>query len=389
MKYDVIIIGSGFAGSILARELAETGKNILVLEKRSHIAGNMFDEVNEDGILIQRYGPHSFHTNDEEVYQYVTRYCEMVPNRLTYRAIVKGIAVPCPFNFVSIRMLYEKDAAEELIARLLKAFPGQSQVAIFELLESEDPIIREYAEMLFEEDFRPYTAKQWGRKPEEIDPSIIRRVPVLLNERDSYFDDKYECHPKGGYTTIFKRLLDHPLIHVETNIDALPKIQFDDARRKIAFDGDASIHLIYTGAIDELFDCRYGALPYRSLEFKWETHPVDSYQETAIVAYPKNAEFTRITEFKKLPHQHVPGKTVIAKEYPHAYDKNAEKGKEPYYPIGSAVNYELRDRYFELAGKYDNLTTCGRLADYKYYNMEDVVRRALDVADQLKQRLPL
>ncbi len=387
MQYDVIIVGSGFAGSILARELAEVGKRILVLEKRAHVAGNMYDEVNKDGILIQRYGPHSFHTNDSEVYEYVTQYCEMKPYRLSYRAIVKGQPVPCPFNFTAIRMLYEAQAAEELIDRLKKQFPGQEKVAIFELLECEDAIIREYAEMLFEEDFRPYTAKQWGMKPENVDPSIIRRVPVLLNERDSYFDDTYECHPVGGYTTIFRRMLDHPLITVEMEIDALPRIQFHDEKGMVSFDGHSNIHLIYTGAIDELFECRFGPLPYRSLFFEWETHNQDSYQETAIVAHPKDADFTRITEFTKLPIQHVPGKTVIAKEYSFAYDKHAEKGNEPYYPIGGPVNNELRDRYLQLAKQYRNLTTVGRLADYKYYNMEDVVRRALDVAVKLKSEL--
>lgn len=387
MSYDVVIVGTGFAGSILARELAETGKRILMLEKRAHIAGNMFDEFDEDGVLIQRYGPHSFHTNDPAVFEYVSRYAEWTPYRLTYRAIVMGQPVPCPFNFTAIRMLYEPDTAEDLIARLQKQFPGQEKVAIFELLESSDPVVREYADMLFEEDFRPYTAKQWGRRPEDIDPSIIRRVPILLNERDSYFDDTYECHPNGGYTALFRRMLDHPLISIHTQIDALPLIQFDDENGRVSFDGQSDMHLIYTGAIDELFECKYGALPYRSLHFEWEKHAVDSYQETAIVAHPKDADFTRITEFTKLPVQHIPGKTVIAKEYPFAYDKNAEKGNEPYYPIGGPDNRELFNKYLELAESYSNLTTCGRLADYKYYNMEDVVRRALEVVEKLKGEL--
>jgi UDP-galactopyranose mutase len=347
----------------------------------------MFDEFDEDGILIQRYGPHSFHTNDEEVYNYVSKYAEWSPYRLTYRAIVKNMQVPCPFNFTSIRMLYEPKAAETLIGRLKEAFPDQKQVAIFELLESKDDIIREYAEMLFEEDFRPYTAKQWGRRPEDIDQSIIRRVPVLLSERDSYFDDAHECHPNGGYTAMFRRLLDHPLIKIKMGIDALSLIEFDDKSGRVSFKGNPDVHLIYTGAIDELFECRFGSLPYRSLHFEWEKHHQDSFQETAIVAYPKDADFTRITEFTKLPIQFTPGKTVIAKEYPLAYDKNASKGNEPYYPIGGPNNHELRDQYLALAAKYSNLTTCGRLADYKYYNMEDVVRRALEVFNDLKAKL--
>ena len=384
MTPDAVVVGAGFAGSILARELAESGKDVLVLDRRQTIAGNMYDEVNADGVLIQRYGPHSFHTNDRAVYEYICRFAQMEPYRLTYRAIVRGIPVPCPFNFTAIRALYPPEQAEDLIRRLKAGFPDKKQVAVFELLDFPDPVVKEYAEMLFEEDFRPYTAKQWGRKPEEIDPSIIRRVPVLLNERDSYFDDLYECQPRHGFTAMFGRMLNHARITVRTGIDALPHLSFNEADGLVLFDGAKVPYVIYTGALDELFQCRFGSLPYRSLHFEWESLAMDSFQETAIVAYPKEAAYTRITEYTKLPLQHVPGKTVIAREYPLAYDRAAEKGNEPYYPIANAENHALRDRYLELAKRYRNLTLCGRLADYQYYNMEDVVRRALEVAGRLR-----
>ncbi|MEO3947281.1 UDP-galactopyranose mutase [Gorillibacterium sp. CAU 1737] len=379
MIHQAVIIGSGFAGSILARELSEAGLRVLVVDKRDHIAGNMYDELDETGILIQRYGPHSFHTNDKEVYDYICKYAEFRPNRLTYRAVVNGIEVPCPFNFTSIEMLYPADEAADLINRLQQAFPGQQQVAIFELLESKDEKIHSYAKMLFEEDFRPYTAKQWGRKPEEVDPSVIRRVPILLNRRDSYFDDQYEVHPVGGYTKLFERMLDHAAITVELNIDALEHLRLDEEKGRAVWKGDENIPVFYTGPIDELFDCCFGKLPYRSLHFEWKTKNVDSYQETAIVAWPKDKEYTRITEFSKLPVQETRGKTVIALEYPLPYDKSADRGNEPYYPISNLETAELRSRYQKLASHFDNLVLCGRLADYKYYNMEDVVRRTLDV----------
>lgn len=384
MNYDFVIVGSGFAGSVLAHEMALIGKRVLVVEKRNHIAGNMYDEYNEDGILVQRYGPHSFHTTKPEIFEYVSQFAEMKPFQLTYRAIVKGIPVPCPFNFTTIRMLYSGEAAEDLINRLKQAFPGQAKVAIFELLESEDPIIREYAEMLFEEDFRPYTAKQWGRRPEDVDQSIIRRVPLLMSDYDGYFDDPYQCHPVGGYTKMFEKILNHPLISVKTGIDALEHIEFNEDQGVVSYDGSSDFHVIFTGPIDELFDCQFGALPYRSLHFEYESLPVDSYQETPIVAHPKNAEFTRITEYKKIPVQNVPGKTLIAREYSVDYDKNAEIGNEPYYPIGGPDNRILRDKYLDLVEKYRNLTTCGRLADYKYYNMDDAIKRALEVSEKLK-----
>mgnify|MGYP000891221662 CR=1 FL=1 len=386
MRPDAVVAGAGFAGGILARELAEAGENVLVLERRQTIAGNMFDEVNADGILVQRYGPHSFHTNDRAVYDYVCRFAQMEPYRLTYRAIIKGIPVPCPFNFTAIRQLYPPEKAEELIHRLRAGFPDRTQVSVFGLLDSPDPVVKAYAEMLFEEDFRPYTAKQWGRRPEEIDPSVIRRVPVLLNERDSYFDDLYECQPRHGFTRMFDRMLRHARIEVRTGIDARSRLSFDEAAGLVRFDGAEIPRVIYTGALDELFQCRFGPLPYRSLRFEWESLPVDSHQETAIVAYPKGAAYTRITEYTKLPPQYAPGRTVIAREYPLAYDRAAEEGNEPYYPVAGAESHALRDRYLDLAKRYRNLTLCGRLADYRYYNMEDVVRRALEVAGRLTDR---
>lgn len=374
----VVVVGAGFSGSILARGLAESGHRVLVLEKRGHVAGNMYDEPDERGILVQRYGPHTFHTDRREAYDYVCQFASMKPYTLTYRTVMKGIPVPCPFNFQTIRMLYPEKEAEALIHRLKQNFPGRDSVAIFELLESEDETIRSYASLLFEEDFRPYTAKQWGKNPEEIDKSVIRRVPVLLNDRDSYFSDKYECLPDGGFTKMFRNMLDHPNIRIVTSCDALQKIAFDEEKGTVSYEGRDSIRLIYTGAIDEFFQCRFGRLPYRSLFFEYRSIPQKSFQKTAIVAYPKNTDYTRITEYTKLPPQRCGERTVIAVEYPLPYVPQASKGNEPYYPIPSPESLALYGKYKSYASKFRNLILCGRLADYKYYNMDDAVLHALE-----------
>lgn len=380
MAYEVIVVGSGFAGSIFARECAQAGKKVLLLEKRSHHGGNMFDEY-EDGVLVQRYGPHSFHTKNEEIFRYLCGFGSFAPYRLTYRAVIRGMPVPCPFNFTAIELLYPKEHARALIERLTERFPGVNQVPVFELLESDDALIREYGEMLFEEDFRPYTSKQWGKKPEEIDKSVIRRVPVLLNYRDSYFDDPFEYQPVGGFAKLLGNMIDHPNITLKLQTDALPHISLNPDGGTASYQGDEDILLVYTGPLDALFGYRFGRLPYRSLTFRYETHPVRDYQETAIVAHPKEKPYTRITEFTKLPPQEVGEKTVIAREYPEEYDPS--RGNEPYYPIANQENFALRDRYRQLAAQYKNLILCGRLAEYQYYNMDQVIAHALEAVQKV------
>lgn len=219
-NYDVVIVGAGFSGSILARLIAEEKKKrVLLIEKRDHIAGNMYDFYSE-GILVQKYGPHTFHTNKRHIFDFIQKFIEMQPYSLTYRAILKGIPVPCPFNLDTIEQIYSKEEAQHLIVELEKAFPNRVSIPIFELLESDNRAIKDYARMLFEEDFKPYTSKQWGKFPEEIDESILKRVPIILNRRDTYFDDLYEVLPKGGFTELFKSILNHPNITVKLNEDA-------------------------------------------------------------------------------------------------------------------------------------------------------------------------
>jgi UDP-galactopyranose mutase len=381
INYDIVVIGSGFSGSILARLFAEEqNKKILLIEKRNHFGGNMFDYL-DDGILVQKYGPHTFHTNKDHVYDFISKYAKMVPYKLTYRAILKGIPVPCPFNFETIRMLYNPEDAEILIEELKKSYIGREAVPIFELLESPNEIVSLYAKMLFEEDFKPYTSKQWGKNPDEIDESILKRVPVILNSRDTYFNDKYEVQPEFGFTNLLLNIIDHPNITCVKDVDALQFIEI--INNQIIFDKKLC-PVIYTGPIDALFQNEFGQLPYRSLHFVNKHLPVKSFQDTAIVAYPKDVEYTRITEYTKLPIQDVGERTFISYEYPLQYNPLADKGNEPFYPIVSNENMEIYKLYLEKAKQIKNLVICGRLADYKYYNMDEVIDRTLNLYESIK-----
>lgn len=374
MKYDIIIVGSGFAGSTIAYKAAKNGKKVLVLEKREHIAGNMYDYIDENGILVQKYGIHSFHTNNENVYEFINEIGDWQEYKLRARVYIDGKYTPSPFNFKTIDDFFEASKAEEIKQHLKNKYPDRNSVTIVELLECDDDVIKSYAEFLFEKDYRPYTSKQWGIKPEELDISVLKRVPVRLDYTDGYFDDKYQLMPKTSFYDIFKNMLSSENIEVVTSCDANEKIKF--LENEIYFENEKlDIPLVYTGPIDELFEFEFGKLPYRSLKFDFQTHNVDSYQETSGVVYPMAKDFTRIIEFKKIPIQNIKGVTSIVVEYPVKY----ADGNEPYYPILTNDSILKYNNYLELSKKYRNLYLCGRLADFKYYNMDNVVERALAV----------
>lgn len=381
LDYDIVIVGSGFSGSIMARLFAEEqNKKILLIEKRDHFGGNMYD-YKDEGILVQKYGPHTFHTNKEHIYKFISRFANMIPYKLTYRAILKGIPVPCPFNFETIKLLYNPEDATKLIDELELSYQGREAVPIFELLESQNETVSGYAKMLFEEDFKPYTSKQWGKNPDEIDASILKRVPIILNSRNTYFNDTYEAQPEFGFTNLMLNIIDHPNIKMIKNIDALDYLEINE--NKIVFDGHIC-PVIYTGPLDALFNNEFGQLPYRSLHFINEHLPIKSFQETAIVAYPKDVAYTRITEYTKLPIQEVGDRTFISYEYPLQYNPMAEIGNEPFYPIISSQNTEVYKLYLEKAKQIENLVICGRLADYRYYNMDEVIERTLNLYESIK-----
>lgn len=382
--YDYIIVGAGLAGGILARKIAENhGKRILIVERRDHIAGNTFDFEDEHGIKTQKYGPHVLHTNVDEVYEFVTQFCEPIQYRTKCEAVIDGISTPSPFNFKTIDQFYNETEAKKLKDKLISYYYNRPSVTVVEMLESTDDDIRGFAEFLFEKDYKLYTAKQWNLSPEEIDPSVLKRVPIVLSYGDTYFYDKYEFMPKDGFVEMYKRIIDYPGIEVCLGVDALEHIDIDEDNGKVKWDGEYQ-NIIYTGAIDELFEYKFGVLPYRSLHFKFESIEKDSFQNVAIVAYPQVEGYTRITEYTKMPNQNCNGWTNVAYEFPVAYDKKSELGNEPYYPVLTEESMEMYEKYKTHAKKFDNLTLCGRLADFKYYNMDQVILRTLRVYDEME-----
>ena len=384
-RYDCLVIGAGMAGAMAARELAERGgKRVLVLERRNHVGGNAYDCFDKAGVLIHKYGPHIFHTNNKRVFDYLSRFTAWLNYQHRVVANIPDgegrLELPVPFNLISLRTVFPPEQAANLKEKLLAAYGPERKVTILELRENSDPEIRALADYVYEHVFVRYTMKQWGQKPEEIDPATTARVPVFLSEDCRYFQDDYQGMPLEGYTPMFQRLLDHPDITVETGVDAADRLKLADG--KLLLDGEAfDGTVIYTGAPDELFGCKYGRLPYRTLDFVFETHPVDFWQSHGTVNYTVDQDYTRITEFKYLTGQELPGVTTIMKEYSRAYTGAA--GEVPYYAIINDDNNALYARYKAEADQYPNLHLLGRLAEYKYYNMDAIAARALELCDEL------
>lgn len=385
-NYDYIIVGAGLAGGILARKLAENNnKKILIVERRNHIAGNTYDFDDEHGIKVQKYGPHVLHTNSEEVYKFLTQYCNPVDYRTKCEAVIDGISTPSPFNFKTIDQFYSADKAEVLKNKLLEYYNNRPSVTVVEMLESTDEEIKGFAEFLFEKDYKLYTAKQWNLKPEEIDPSVLKRVPIVLSYGDTYFYDKYEFMPQDGFVSLYESIINYPGIDVKLEVDALEHLSVDSDEGVIKWDSE-TVNIIYTGAIDELFNYKFGLLPYRSLYFDYKSLNETDFQNVAIVAYPQVDGYTRITEYSKMPVQNCSGWTTVAYEYPVPYDKKAVVGKEPYYPVLTEESMNTFTLYKEYAKKFTNLTLCGRLADFKYYNMDQVILHTLELYETMEVR---
>lgn len=376
---DCLVIGCGLSGAVLARHLAEQGKRVTIWERRDHIGGNMYDYVDKYGVLVQQYGPHIFHTSVQRVWEYMNRFEQWQDYKLVCGAVWDGKYTPTPFNFTTIDTFYEADKAAALKEKLTAAFAGRETATVVEVLEHPDPDIRGYAEFLFANDYAPYTAKQWGMDPKDIDPSVLKRVPLRFSYDQGYFSDKYEAMPQHSFTRFFENLLDHPNISVQLGVEALEHLKVDNDR--LLLDGEeVAFPVVYTGALDELFGCVHGKLPYRSLRFEWKHEDVDSLQDAPVVAYPKDPGFTRITEFKKLPQQDVKG-TTYALEYPLPYKEG--ENMEPYYPVLTDASQKQYALYKEMADKIPNLICCGRLADFKYYNMDQALDRALEICKHL------
>jgi len=359
--YDFLIVGAGFAGSVLAERLAsEGGKKVLLIDKRSHIGGNTFDYYNTDGILVHKYGPHIFHTNSREVFDYLSRFTAWRPYEHRVLASVDGQLVPIPINLTTVNTLYALnlscDEVKDFFAN--RACPGEHPK------NSEEVVISKVGKELFEKFFKGYTKKQWGLEPRELDASVAGRVPVRINKDDRYFTDTYQAMPLNGYTQLFENMLRHPNIQVMLNAD------FKKVRQDVGFE-----KIIYTGPIDAYFDYCYGKLPYRSLEFRFETHSKEIFQPAGTINFPNEQAYTRVTEFKYLTGQHHP-KTTLVYEYP------TSEG-DPYYPIPRPENAALYKEYQQLADSTPDVWFTGRLGTYKYYNMDQVVAQSLTLAKKI------
>lgn len=379
--YDVIIVGAGIAGATAARKLAEDGnKKVLVIERRSHIGGNCYDKPDEFGILIHEYGPHIFHTGDESVREFLSRFTDWYDFGHEVVASVGDKLIPVPFNLNTLHMVYDKEKADYLEKKLLEEYGEGNRVPIMTLRENEDPDVREIAEFVYQNVFLKYTMKQWGQTPEEISPEVTGRVPVVISYDNRYFKDKYQSVPVDGFTPMFERMLDHPNITVRTGLECKEVLSFEKGQILFEgekFDGD----LIYTGAIDELFDCVYGRLPYRSLDFKFEHLDKDSFQDHSVVNYTVSEDFTRITEFKFLTGQKDTNGTTIVREYPFAY--TGAEGEIPYYAILNDENQALYEKYKALTEEFSGFYLLGRLAEYKYYNIDAMTAKAMELAELL------
>jgi UDP-galactopyranose mutase len=364
-KFDVLVVGAGFSGSVAAENLARAGYSVLVVDRRDHIGGNAFDELDAHGVLIHRYGPHIFHTNAERVAEYLSNFTDWRPYEHRVLAEVNGQLLPIPINQDTINRLYGMNLDEAGIAKYLERVRESRQP----VKTSEDVVLNSVGRDLCDKFFRGYTKKQWGLDLSELSGNVAARIPTRTNRDDRYFTDSFQKMPKDGYTKLFENMLRHPRIRVETGVD------FEAARGRVQSD-----YTVYTGPIDAYFGYRYGRLPYRSLHFEHQHLPdVPRYQPVGTVNYPNDHDYTRITEFKYLTGQEHPG-TSIVREFPRAEG-------DPYYPIPRPDNEELYQRYKALADAEPNTIFVGRLAQYRYYNMDQVVAAALKAVEPLIQEM--
>ncbi len=377
-KYDAVVVGSGFAGATAARCFADAGRSVLLLEKRDHIGGNAYDCLDDAGILIHKYGPHIFHTNSRRVYDFLCRFGSFSDYSHKVAAKIGDGLVPVPFNFNSIDKVFG-ERAEGLRKKLLDRYSEGQKIPVFELTVQDDPELAELADYVYNNVFKYYTEKQWGVPMEQVSRETLSRVPVFLSRDDRYFQDTYQGMPVEGYTSLIANMLDCDGIEVQTSVDARTRIALDGER--ILLDGEEFFgQVIYSGPADELFDNKHGALPYRTLDFKFETHALEQYQPYGTVNYTVSEDYTRITEFKLLTGQKKEGVTTVMKEYSRFY----EGGEDiPYYAILDPENLALYEKYAAETRASGRFHLLGRLAEYRYYNMDATVEKALNLCDEL------
>jgi UDP-galactopyranose mutase len=363
--YDYLIVGAGLAGGVLAERLArQAGKKVLLVDKRNHIGGNTYDYYNKEGILVHKYGPHIFHTNSKEVFEYLGQFTQWRSYEHKVLASVDGMLVPIPINLNTINKLYGLNLSSSEVDAFLQSKAEKKE----RLVTSEDVVVNKVGRELYEKFFQGYTRKQWDLDPSELDASVAARIPTRVNKDDRYFTDTYQAMPAQGFTKMFEKMLAHPNIHIMLNTD------YKDIEGVIPYR-----EMIYTGPVDYYFDYCYGKLPYRSLEFRFETHETECFQPTGTVNYPNEHLYTRTTEFKYITGQKH-HKTTIVYEYPKAEG-------DPYYPVPRPENAELYKKYQLLAAEMPHVHFVGRLATYKYYNMDQVVAQSLTLFKKLSANL--
>jgi UDP-galactopyranose mutase len=365
--YDWLIVGAGFAGSVLAERLAtERNERVLLIDRRNHIGGNAYDRYDDDGLLIHQYGPHIFHTNSKQIFDYLSRFTEWRFYEHRVLADVDGMLVPIPINLDTVNKLYGLNLTSEQ----LQDWFAERAENIGEIRTSEDVVVSVVGRELYEKFFRGYTRKQWGLDPSELDKSVTSRVPTRTNRDDRYFTDEFQFMPKNGYTRMFEKMVGHP------NIDVMTQTEYDDVKNIVPHR-----RVIYCGPIDEYFNFQFGKLPYRSLRFEHVTLDKAWHQPVGVVNYPQTKDYTRVTEYKHLTGQEH-AKTALTYEYPSAEG-------DPYYPIPKAENQELFKKYERLALATPDVWFVGRLATYRYYNMDQIVGQALATFRRINESLPV
>lgn len=376
--YDVIVVGAGTAGCVVARELAEKNQKVLMIEKKNHIAGNCYDAKDEYGVLIHVYGPHIFHTSRENVYEFLSRFTEWYEFRHEVVANVHGQYMPVPFNLYTLKAAFGEEATR-LEEKLVHIYGMGTKVPILDLMNHEDADLQRIGKYVYDNIYVYYTMKQWGKKPEEIDPAVTARVPVNISYDNCYFGDKYQGVPLYGFTTMFENMTKHENITIAYQTEARDVLEVRD--NKVYYEGKAfEGNVVFTGPIDEFFSCKYGRLPYRTLQFEFEHYEQNDFQGHSVVNYTVDQDYTRITEYKYLTGQQCEG-TTISKEYPLAY--TGENGQIPYYSIANEENHALYRKYKMEADRIQNFYLLGRLAEYQYYNIDVMVEKAIELSKKI------
>ncbi|PAF54458.1 UDP-galactopyranose mutase [Helicobacter sp. 13S00482-2] len=362
-----LIVGAGISGLVLAERLAnELQEEVLIIDRRDHIGGNLYD-YEDEGILVHKYGAHIFHTDSNRVWEYLNSFCRFYPYMHEVKAFVNGYFVPVPFNLTSLSMLFPKRLSKKLEKQLLRLYDYESKVSILELSKVQE--LKFLSDFIYQNIFYHYTLKQWQCEPDELDPSVMARVPVCVGKDNRYFKDKFQGIPFGGYTSMCEKMIQNSLIEVRLNQD------FKD----ISTEGYDRI--FYSGGIDEYFDYCYGELPYRSLEFDIRKIQNEYFQVNSVVNYPNNYDFTRIIEYKYFLDQKTPH-SIVGFEYPRKY----KKGMERFYPIPNNKNKKLYERYLQEASRFKNIYFIGRLGEYQYYDIDKAILKILELFDIIKAR---